>query len=140
MKKRFIALLALVSVAFTSCETGASTETNTERFYASAWNVDIERSHPEVGAVPAAEELHSCVAELSKNGSFYMPVDSLRHHSNQHWGYSWSTDHFYMNWSPCIEWHINEASDSMYLYYQYEDYDANTGVNFYWDYKLYMTK
>jgi len=140
MRNHIFLLLGILSLAFTSCDTGSSTETNTERFYATPWNIELDRSHPTVGSVLPAQEHYECTATLTKDGTFYIPVDSLRHHRYQHWSYSWSTDHFYMNWSPCIEWYMNEAEDSMYLHYMFDDYDATTGVEFSWDYELYMTK
>jgi hypothetical protein len=45
-----------------------------------------------------------------------------------------------MNWAPCLEWYINEAEDSMYLNYDYQDYDPNSGNSFYWNYDLILTR
>lgn len=138
MKK--ILLFAVALGILSSCETQEPVDVNTERFYSSAWNVDITRAHNAVGTLPAAEEDHTGTVTLDKGGSFQYSMADLNDHMYQWWGYSWSTDQFYMNWSPCLDWYINEAADSMYLNYDHYDYDPNTGNSFYWNYSVYMTK
>jgi hypothetical protein len=125
---------------FASCEPGESTETNTERFYRTPWNVEINRTHNAVGTLAAADEDHSGKVTLAKGGDFLYNISALNDHKYQWWGYSWSTDQFYMNWSPCLDWYINEEADSMYLNYDHYDYDPNSGNSFYWNYSVYMTK
>lgn len=125
---------------FASCEPGESTETNTERFYSAPWNVEIKRTHNAVGTLAAADEDHNGTVTLDKGGSALYNISALNDHMYQWWGYSWSTDQFYMNWSPCLEWYINEEADSMYLNYDHYDYDPNSGNSFYWNYSVYMTK
>ena len=77
---------------------------------------------------------------LAKHGSATFDVSMLSDHMYQQWGYSWTTDEFYMNWAPCLEWYINEAEDSMHLNYDYQDYDPNSGNSFYWNYDLILTR
>ena len=139
MKKVFV-VLGLSMLVFSSCETTPSTNTDTERFYQSSWNVEMNRSHNAVGTLPAADEDHTGTATLTKSGSFTYDIAALNNHMYQYWGYSWSTDHFYMNWEPCIDWHMNEAEDSLFLHYNHYDYDPSSGNSFYWDYKVVLTK
>ena len=137
---RKLVLFVFALGLFASCEPGESTDTNTERFYSSPWNVEINRTHNAVGTLPAADEDHSGTATLDKSGSFQYDISALNDHMYQYWGYSWSTDQFYMNWSPCLDWYINEEADSMYLNYDHYDYDPNSGNSFYWNYSVFMTK
>ena len=113
--KRTLLLLPFV-VLFASCETQTPTETNTERFYKAPWNVALNRSHGAVGQVSAANEDHNGTLTLSKQGMATFDISLLSDHMHQTWGYSWSTDEFFMNWAPCLEWYINEAEDSCLLY------------------------
>lgn len=140
MRIATIALFASTIMFFTSCESTDGTETNTERFYSSPWEVSVHRTHLAVGSTPAADENFSGNAILEKSGSLTFDITSLNDHMYQWWGYSWSTDHFYMNWEPCIDWHMNEDSDSLFLNYNHYDFDPNSGNSFYWDYELIMTK
>ena len=138
---KYLCLLSVFSVMLlASCETTEPTDVDTERFYSTPWDVDVNRTHGEVGALPAADEDYSGTVTLSKSGSMTFSMSGLSDHQYQYWGYSWSTDAFYMNWSPCLEWHINEAADSMYLNYDYQSYDPTTQNSFYWNYSVYMTK
>jgi hypothetical protein len=127
-------------VVLASCETVEPTDTNTERFYRSGWNVELHREHGAVGALSAANQDMSTTANLDKSGRFTLASNALNDHMYQSWGYSWSTDQFFMNWEPCLEWFINEAEDSMYLKYNHYDYDPNSGNSFYWLYELEMTR
>jgi len=138
MKKLILYVLALG--LFVSCEPSENTETNTERFYSSPWDVELNRSHNAVGTLAAASEDHSGTVTLDKGGSFQYNVAGLNDHKYQYWSYSWSTDQFFMNWNPCLDWYINEEADSMYLNYDYQDYDPNSGNSFYWNYSVYLTK
>ncbi len=138
MRKIFFFILTFGLL--TSCEPRESTDTNTERFYSSPWNVELNRAHNGVGMLPAADENHSGTVNLDKGGSFEYSMEDLNTHMYQWWGYSWSTDQFYMNWAPCLEWYINANEDSMYLNYDYSDYDPNTGNSFYWNYSVHLTK
>lgn len=140
MKNNIALLIGFAALIFTSCDTSDATDVNTERFYTSPWNARVEREHDVVGSVPAQEECYNATVVMSKDGNFKINNDSLGNHQFQHWGYSWSTDQFFMNWAPCTEWSINEAEDSMYLEYQYNDYDDTSGINFYWDYEIYLTR
>ena len=137
---RKLVLFVFALGLFTSCEPRESTNTNTERFYSSPWNVEVNRTHNAVGTLAAADEDHSGTATLDKGGSFLYDISALNDHMYQYWGYSWSTDQFYMNWNPCLDWYINEEADSMYLNYDHYDYDPNSGNSFYWNYSVYMTK
>ena len=137
--RKSLLLLPLI-VLFASCETQTTTETNTERFYKAPWNVALNRSHDAVGQLSAANEDHSGTLTLAKHGSATFDVSMLSDHMYQQWGYSWTTDEFYMNWAPCLEWYINEAEDSMHLNYDYQDYDPNSGNSFYWNYVLILTR
>jgi len=123
-----------------SCEPQEPTNTNTERFYRSGWDIEVHREHEAVGQLLAADEDYSTTCTLTKIGDFLINENALNSHMYQYWGYSWSTDQFYMNWEPCLNWYINEAEDSMYLQYNYLDYDPNTGNSFYWLYELEMTR
>ena len=140
MKKAIVALFAFTVVSFTSCESNTDSETNTERFYASPWEVSLHRTHLAVGSTPAADESFTGNATLEKSGSLFYDMGSLNDHMYQSWSYSWSTDHFFMNWEPCIDWHMNETSDSLFLHYNHYDFDPNSGNSFYWDYEVIMTK
>jgi ABC-type uncharacterized transport system auxiliary subunit len=51
-----------------SCEPQESTNTNTERFYRSGWNVEVHREHAAVGQLPAADEDYSTTCLLAKDG------------------------------------------------------------------------
>lgn len=137
--RKSLLLLPFV-ILFTSCETQPPTETNTERFYKATWNAELNRSHGVVGQVSAANEDHNGTLILSKQGGATFDISLLSDHMYQIWSYSWSTDQFYMNWAPCLEWYINEAEDSMYLNYDYQDYDPNSGSSFYWNYDLILTR
>ena len=137
--KRTLLLLPFV-VLFASCETQTPTETNTERFYKALWNVSLNRSHGAVGQVSAANEDHNGTLTLSKQGMATFDRSILSDHMHQTWDYSWSTDEFFMNCAPCLEWYINEAEDSMYINYDYQDYDPNSGNSFYWNYDLILTR
>ncbi|MDG1535513.1 MAG: hypothetical protein P8Q38_07030 [Schleiferiaceae bacterium] len=137
--RKSLLLLPFV-ILFASCETQSPTETNTERFYKAPWNVALNRSHGAVGQVSAANEDHSGSLTLSKQGWATFDISLLSDHMHQQWGYSWSTDEFFMNWAPCLEWYINEAEDSMYLNYDHQDYDPNSGNSFYWNYDLILTR
>ncbi|MCH1406242.1 MAG: hypothetical protein L7U67_03095 [Schleiferiaceae bacterium] len=137
--RRILLFLPLVAL-LASCETESTTETNTERFYKAPWNVALNRSHGALGQLPAANENHNGILTLAKHGSAGFDISMLSDHMYQQWGYSWSTDEFYMNWEPCLEWYINEAEDSMYLNYDYQDYDPNSGNSFYWNYDLILTR
>ena len=138
MKHIVLFVLALGTLA--SCETREPTVTNTERFYSSPWNVELNRTHNAVGTLAAANEDHSGTANFEKGGSLLYSMSALNDHMYQYWGYSWSTDQFYMNWNPCLDWYINEEADSMYLNYDHYDYDPNSGNSFYWNYSVYLTK
>ena len=127
-------------VLLLSCEPQEPVVTNTERFYRSGWNVEVHREHAAVGQLPAADEDYSTTCLLAKDGQFIINENALNDHMYQYWGYSWSTDQFFMNWEQCLNWHINEAEDSMYLQYNHYDYDPNTGNSFYWLYELEMTR
>lgn len=133
-------LFTFAAALLLSCEPQEPTNTNTERFYRSGWNVQLHREHTAIGQLPAADEDYSTTCTLMKNGDFLIDENSLNNHMYQYWGYSWSTDQFYMNWEPCLNWRINEAEDSMYLQYNHLDYDPNTGNTFYWLYELEMTR
>ena len=122
--RRILLFLPLVAL-LASCESESTTETNTERFYKAPWNVALNRSHGALGQLPAANENHNGILTLAKHGSAGFDISMLSDHMYQQWGYSWSTDEFYMNWEPCLEWYINEAEDSMYLNYDHQDYDPN---------------
>lgn len=137
MKK--LLFVPLLLIALVSCET-ETTNTDTERFYRDPWKVELNRSHGALGTLPAASEDMSGNAVLTKNGGLNYDMSLLNHHMHQYWSYSWSTDNFFMNWEPCIEWYINEEADSMYLRYNYQDYDPNTQNSFYWDYKVHFTR
>ena len=137
--RRIFLLLPFV-VLLVSCETGTATDANTERFYKTPWNVELNRSHGAVGQLSAVNEDHSGKLTLAKHGSATFDVSMLSDHMHQQWGYSWTTDEFYMNWSPCLDWYINEAEDSMYLNYDHQDYDPNSGNSFYWNYDLILTR
>ena len=137
--RRILLFLPLVAL-LASCETESTTETNTERFYKAPWNVALNRSHGALGQLPAANENHNGILTLAKHGSAGFDISMLSDHMYQQWGYSWSTDEFYMNWVPCLEWYINEAEDSMYLNYDHQDYDPNSGNSFYWNYDLILTR
>ena len=137
--RRILLFLPLVAL-LASCETESTTETNTERFYKAPWNVALNRSHGALGQLPAANENHNGILTLAKHGSARFDISMLSDHMYQQWGYSWSTDEFYMNWAPCLEWYINEAEDSMYLNYDHQDYDPNSGNSFYWNYDLILTR
>ena len=100
----------------------------------------MNRSHGAVGQVSAANEDHNGTLTLSKQGMATFDISLLSDHMHQTWGYSWSTDEFFMNWAPCLEWYINEAEDSMYINYDYQDYDPNSGNSFYWNYDLILTR
>ena len=56
MRIATIALFASTLMFFTSCESNDGTETNTERFYSSPWEVSVHRTHLAVGSTPAADE------------------------------------------------------------------------------------
>ena len=131
---------ASAAVMLLSCEPLESTNTNTERFYRSDWNVELHREHLAVGQLPAADEDYTTTCTLTKNGDFLINEITLNNHMYQYWGYSWSTDQFYMNWQQCVNWHINTAEDSMYLQYNYQDYEPNTNTIFDWSYELEMTR
>jgi hypothetical protein len=137
---RKLVLFVLTLGVFASCKPREATDTNTERFYSSPWNVELNRTHNAVGTLAAANEDHSGTVTLDKGGSFQYNISALNDHMYQYWGYSWSTDQFYMNWNPCLDWYINEEADSMYLNYDHYDYDPNSGNSFYWNYSVYMTK
>jgi len=132
--------LTFVAASLLSCEPQEPTVTNTERFYRSGWNVDVHREHAAIGQLPAADEDYSTTCTLTKGGQFTINENALNDHMYQSWGYSWSTDQFFMNWEQCVNWHINAAEDSMYLQYNHYDYDPNTGNSFYWLYELEMTR
>jgi len=102
--------------------------------------VEVHREHAAVGQLPAADEDYTTTCTLTKGGQFIINENALNDHMYQYWGYSWSTDQFFMNWELCVNWHINEAEDSMYLQYNHYDYDPNTGNSFYWLYELEMTR
>jgi len=138
LKHLFVTLSMLL--VFASCEPTESTDTNTERFYRSGWNVELHREHAAVGQLAAADEDYTTTCTLTKGGQFIINENALNDHMYQYWGYSWSTDQFFMNWEQCVNWHINEAEDSMYLQYNHYDYDPNTGNSFYWLYEMEMTR
>ena len=140
LMNKLILLLVALSLGFISCETNEPQDVNTERFYSSPWNVELKRSHGAVGTTPAAEEDHMGNVTLNKMGSMTFDITALNDHMHQNWSYSWSTDQFFMNWSPCLEWYINEDSDSMFINYDHYDYDVNSGNSFYWNYSVHMTK
>ena len=139
MKNRLLFVFA-IGFILSSCETTEPQNVNTERFYSSPWNVELKRTHGAIGLTPAAEEDHNGCVTLDKMGSMTFDIAALNDHRHQNWGYSWSTDQFFMNWSPCLEWYINEGADSMFINYDHHDYDVNTGNSFYWNYSVHMTK
>ena len=95
---KYLCLLSMFSVMLlASCETTEPTDVDTERFYSIPWDVDVNRTHGEVGALPAADEVYSGTVTLSKNGSMTFSMSGLSDHQYQYWGSSRSTDAFYMN-------------------------------------------
>ena len=139
MKNRLFFVFA-IGFILSSCETTEPQYVDTEGFYNSPWNVELKRTHGAIGLTPAAEEDHNGGVALDKMGSMTFDIAALNDHMYQNWGYSWSTDQFFMNWSPCLEWYINEDADSMFINYDHHDYDVNYGNYFYWSYSVHMTK
>ena len=109
-----------------SCETTEPQNVNTERFYSSSWNVELKRTHGALDLLLQQKKITTVVSH-DKMGSMTFDIVALNDHMYQNWGYSWSTDQFFMNWSPCLEWYINEDADSMFLNYDHHDYDVNSG-------------
>ena len=93
-----IILLTCAATVLLSCEPQESTNTNTERFYRSGWNIEVHREHAAVGQLAAVDEDYSTTCVLYKDGRFTINENALNDHMYQYWGYSWSTDQFFRNW------------------------------------------